>query len=57
MDEVSELISDLDEINQRQAKLIDRLFSLLIQHIQVEEIESEIQEMKAVGKIASKWEP
>lgn len=57
MDEVSELISDLDEINQRQAKLIDRLFSLLIQHIQVEEIESEIQEMKAVSEIASKWEP
>ena len=57
MDEVSELISDLDEISQRQAKLIDRLFSLLIQHIQVEEIESEIQEMKAVSEIASKWEP
>ncbi len=57
MDKVSELISDLNEINQRQAKLIDRLFSLLIQHIQVEEIESEIQEMKAVSKIASKWEP
>lgn len=57
MDEVSELISDLDEINQRQAKLIDRLFSLLIQHIQVEDIENEIQEMKAVSKIASKWEP
>lgn len=57
MDEVSELISDLDEINQRQAKLIDRLFSLLIQHIQVEEIENEIQEMKAVSQIASKWEP
>lgn len=57
MDEVSELISDLDEINQRQAKLIDRLFSLLIQHIQAEEIESEIQEMKAVSEIASKWEP
>lgn len=57
MDEVSELISDLDEINQRQAKLIDRLFSLLIQHIQVEEIESDIQEMKAVSEIASKWEP
>lgn len=57
MDEVSELISDLDEINQRQARLIDRLFSLLIQHIQVEDIENEIQEMKAVSKIASKWEP
>ena len=57
MDEVSELISDLDEINQRQAKLIDRLFSLLIQHIQVEDIENEIQEMKAVTEIASKWEP
>lgn len=57
MDKVSELISDLNEINQRQAKLIDRLFSLLIQHIQVEEIESEIQEMKAVSEIASKWEP
>lgn len=57
MDEVSELISDLNEINQRQAKLIDRLFSLLIQHIQVEEIESEIQEIKAVSEIASKWEP
>lgn len=57
MDEVSELISDLDEINQRQAKLIDRLFSLLIQHIQVEDIENEIQEMKAVSEIASKWEP
>ncbi len=57
MGEVSELISDLDEINQRQAKLIDRLFSLLIQHIQVEDIENEIQEMKAVSEIASKWEP
>ena len=57
MDEVSELISDLSDIAQRQAKIIDRLFLLLMQHIQVEDIEAEILEMQAVKKTAAKWEP
>lgn len=57
MDEVSELISDLNDITNRQAKIIDRLFALLIQHIQVEDIEKEIQEMQAIKKTAAKWEP
>ena len=56
MNEVAELISDQSEIIKRQAGSIDRLFLLLLQHIEVEEIESELQEMREVNRISSQWD-
>lgn len=56
MNEVAELISDQSEIIKRQAGIIDRLFLLLLQHIEVEEIESELQEMREVNRISSQWD-
>ncbi len=57
MDEIGELVIDQCEIIKKQAGLIDRLFLLLLQHIQIEDMEAELQEMQAVTKIAAKWEP
>ena len=56
MDEITELCNDLRDITMRQAQIIDRLFILLMQHIDVDEIGREVTEMRKVGEIRSKWE-
>lgn len=56
MDEITELCNDLCDITMRQAQIIDRLFILLMQHIDVDEISREVSEMRKVGEIRSKWE-
>lgn len=56
MDEITELCNDLRDITMRQAQIIDRLFILLMQHIDVDEISREVTEMRKVGEIRSKWE-
>lgn len=57
LDEISGLISDQGEIVKRQAAIIDRLFLLLLQYVQIEELENELLEMRAVAQIQSGWEP
>ena len=56
MSDVAELISKQSEIIKKQAGIIDRLFLLLLQHVEVKEMEKELREMQEVTNIASQWE-
>lgn len=51
MNDVAELISDLDEVIQKQAQIIDRLFILLLEHISVDEFGSVLNEMEDAAAI------
>ena len=55
-EELSELISDLDEITKKQAAIIDRLFQLLLQYVTLDELESELAAMQEVKEISAGWD-
>ena len=55
-EELSKLISDLDEITKKQAAIIDRLFQLLLQYVTLDELESELTAIQEVKEISSGWD-
>lgn len=55
-EELSKLISDLDEITKKQAAIIDRLFQLLLQYVTLDELESELAAVQEVKEISSGWD-
>lgn len=57
MDDIAALIADQSEIIRKQADIIDRLFLLLAEYVQVEEIEEEYQMIRDVTEIKNRWEP
>ena len=50
MDDVSELVSELNDIIVRQNSIIDRLFILLLEHIEIEDCDRELRELEDIAK-------
>lgn len=55
MNDLVELIDDLNEIIAIQGKMITKLTDVLMQHIEIDEIESLMDGRDEVERLCNKW--
>lgn len=55
MDDLLELIDDLNEIIAIQGKMITKLTDVLMQHIEIDEVESLMDGREEVERLCNKW--
>lgn len=55
MNDLVELINDLNEIIAIQGKMITKLTDVLMQHIEIDEIESLMDGRDEVERLCNKW--
>ena len=55
MNDLMELIDDLNEIIAIQGKMITKLTDVLMQHIEIDEIESLMDGSEEVERLCNKW--